>query len=246
VKPKVRQTARQVALSLLGTVAAPPKGPFLRALYFHEVRQLQTGSFTAILENLKREGEFVDTETCLLMLDGRTPVKGRYFHLSFDDGHHDLFEHAAPVLKRLAIPSLFFVCTSWVGVNPHTLSWEDLRKLLSWGFEVGSHTRTHANLAAAAREGRLEEEVAGSKRDIERSLGTVCKYIAWPFGRKRDISKTSIQAIAQSGYQACFGAFRGSIDAGKTDPFQIPRHHLEAGWPWKHVRYFAHGHGERR
>ena len=245
MKQKVRHAARSVALSLLGTVAAPPKGSFLRALYFHEVGPQRAGSFAAILERLMREGEFVDTETCLAMLTGLRPVKGRYFHLSFDDGHRTLIEHAAPVLKRLGIPAVFFVCTSWVGAKPDVLSWGDLRELQSQGFEVGSHTRSHANLAEVPRLGRLKEEVAGSKQDIEQRLGTACKYIAWPYGRKRDINKASTQAIVQAGYQACFGAFRGSIYAGQTNAFQIPRHHLEADWPWKHIRYFAHGHGEK-
>ncbi len=245
MKQKVRQAARSMALSLLGTVAAPPKGSFLRALYFHEVSPQHAANFAVILERLKREGEFVDTQTCLVMLGGLKPVEGRYFHLSFDDGHRTLLEYAAPVLKRLGIPAVFFVCTSWVGVELDALTWNDLKKLQSWGFEVGSHTRSHANLAEASRMGKLEEEVLGSKQDIEQRLGTTCKYIAWPYGRKRDINKASIQAIVQAGYRACFGAFRGSIYAGKTNPFQIPRHHLEASWPWKHVRYFAHGHGEK-
>ncbi len=233
-----------MALSALGTVSARPKGSFLRAIYFHHVRPQEAGKFAELLERLKRDADFVSTETCLAMLKGAKLIEGRSFHLSFDDGHHSLLEQAVPVLKRMKIPALFFVCTSWVGVDSNVLTWEDLRKLQSWGFDIGSHTRTHVNLVEAARTGKLEEEVAGSKRDVERNLGTVCPYFAWPFGRKRDINKIALEAVVDAGYQACFGAFRGSIHAGVTDPFQIPRHHLEAGWPWKHVRYFAYGHGE--
>jgi hypothetical protein len=244
VKQHLRRAARSVALSALGTVSARPKGSFLRALYFHDVGPQEAGNFAELLDRLKRGADFISTETCLAMLEGSKLIQGRFFHLSFDDGHRSLLDHAVPVLKRLEIPALFFVCTSWVGTDSNVLAWEDLRKLHSWGFDIGSHTRTHVNLVEAARAGKLEEEVAGSKRDVERSLEAPCPYFAWPFGRKRDINKIALRAVVEAGYQACFGAFRGSIHAGVTDRFQIPRHHLEANWPWKHVRYFAYGHGE--
>jgi hypothetical protein len=244
VKQSLRRAARSVALSALGTVSARLKGSFLRALYFHGVRPHEAGNFAELLERLGRDADFVSTETCLAMLNGTKPIQGRFFHLSFDDGHRSLFEHAVPVLKRLNIPAVFFVCTSWVRADSKFLTWEDLGKLRSDGFEIGSHTRTHANLTEVALAGKLEEEIAGSKGEIERRLRAACPYFAWPFGRKRDINKIALEAVVKAGYQACFGAFRGSIHAGRTDPFQIPRHHLEAGWPWKHVRYFACGHGE--
>jgi peptidoglycan/xylan/chitin deacetylase (PgdA/CDA1 family) len=244
VKQKVRQTARYIALSALGSLSVRPQGAFLRPLYFHEVGAHDAQNFCEILKRLRREGDFVNTETCLAMLKGSRPIAGRFFHLSFDDGHRSLFEQAIPVLNQMQIPALFFVCSSRVGVDSNLLTWEDLRKMQSWGFEIGSHTRTHANLIEAARTGTLEEELAGSKREIERRLRTACPYFAWPFGRKQDINKASLQAVVEAGYQASFGAFRGSIHAGVTDAFQIPRHHLEASWPWRHVRFFAYGHGE--
>jgi hypothetical protein len=244
VKQHLHRAARSVALSALGTVSACPRGSFLRALYFHDVRQEEAGNFAELLERLKRDVDFVSTQTCLALLKGLKQIDGRFFHLSFDDGHRSLLDHAVPVLKRLNIPAVFFVCTSWVGADSKFLTWEDLGKLKSQGFEIGSHTRTHANLVEAARTGKLEEEIAGSKREIERQLRAACPYFAWPFGRKRDINKIALEAVVDASYQACFGAFRGSIHAGRTDPFQIPRHHLEASWPWKHVRYFAYGHRE--
>jgi peptidoglycan/xylan/chitin deacetylase (PgdA/CDA1 family) len=244
VKNKIRRVARSAALSVFGTAAATAKGPFLRALYFHGVASEHAGNFAANLERLKRNADFVDTASLLAMLGGQKAVAGRYFHLSFDDGHRNLIENALPVLEQLGIPALFFVCTSWVGAKQDALSWEDLRELRNRGFEIGSHTRSHKNLGGALTREVLDGEVLGSKRDIEMNLKAQCNYFAWPFGRKKDINDVALQAIRQAGYRACFGAFRGSVFAGRTSPFQIPRHHLEADWPWKHVRFFAEGHGE--
>lgn len=245
VGPRVRKAARHIALSVLGTFAVPRTRPFLRALYFHNGPDIHVESFVSVIERLQRDGQFVDTDTCLSMLKGRIPVAGRYFHLSFDDGHRGFIDNAAPILKRLNVPAIVFVPTSGVGVDEGVLSWDDLRQLQAWGFEVGSHTRTHAKLSELSDPHQLEEEIGGSKRDIEERLGSECKHIAWPYGRKCDIHGAALVAVANAGYHGCFGGFRGSVKAGKTNPFSIPRHHLEADWPWTHVRYFAYGNWEK-
>jgi len=109
------------------------------------------------------------------------------------------------------------------------------------GFEVGSHTQSHARLADVSDPARLELEITGSKRAIEKELGTECRYFAWPFGRWRDVGEEAIDMVVSSGYHGCFGGYRGSVICGKTTPWRIPRHHLDASWPWAHIRYFACG-----
>ena len=245
VAQRVREKARHLTLSMMGAFTAPQNRRFLRPLYFHGVPEDHAQNFASMIERLGRHGSFVDTDTCLSMLGGRTPIQGRYFHLSFDDGRRDFIHHAAPILKRLSVPAMIFVSTSRVGADEGVLSWDDLRQLQSWGFEIGSHTRTHAKLGDLADPVRLEEEIAGSKRDLEEKLGSECRYIAWPYGRKCDIREAALAAIVKAGYHGCFGGFRGSVKAGKTNPFSIPRHHLEADWPWQHVRYFAYGYWEK-
>lgn len=244
VGERVRKTARHLTLSVLGTLAMPPKRPFLRALYFHNAPEIHLENFVSVIERLRNDAVFVDTDTCLAMLKASIPIERRCFHLSFDDGHRDFIRHTAPVLQRLKIPAMVFICTAHIGADESLLSWEDLRQLRSWGFEVGSHTRTHARLSGLSAPSQLEEEIIGSKRDIADRLGSECRYIAWPYGRKCDIHQAAVDMIAKAGYLGCFGGFRGSVKAGKTHPFSIPRHHLEANWPWKHIRYFAYGHWE--
>ncbi len=72
-------------------------------------------------------------------------------------------------------------------------------------------------------------------------LGKECKYISWPHGTEKDIDNTSLEMIKESGYKACFSAFRGSIDPDKTNIFRVPRHQFEVEWPILHTRYFANG-----
>ena len=179
-----------------------------------------------------------------------TVLDGARFHLSFDDGYRNLYRNALTVLKGWKIPALIFVVTGMVGKDPlegpdqRLMSWEELRVIQAWGFEVGSHTKTHPKLAEVATPYDLVSELRDSKHEIEERLGTECRYIAWPMGRSSDVDGRFFDAVEAAGYRACFGGFRGSVAPGKTDRFRIPRHHLEASWPLSHVRYFATGHGE--
>ena len=59
-----------------------------------------------------------------------------------------------------------------------------------------------------------------------------------------DDVERSLALTKAAGYEACFGAFRGSMTPGSTDLFAIPRHHFEPEWPAAHVKYFARGNME--
>jgi hypothetical protein len=95
--------------------------------------------------------------------------------------------------------------------------------------------------------GRLADEVAGSKREIEDRLGAPCRYFSWPFGQLKDFDRRALDAVVAAGYEACFGAYRAGIYPGApSSAFLVPRHHFEAHWPIDHVLYFAKGGREGR
>ena len=260
---RLKSLARAAALSTLGNLTTAGRGPFLRLLYCHYVFDDQVRSFRAILKMLQEAGTFVDTDKCVSILTGGSPLDGRYFHLSFDDGFRNIFCNALPVLKELKVPAILFVPTALVGASweearqfsveragyggvIEMVTWDDLLALKSWGFEVGSHTRTHARFTEMSG-GRLDDELRVSKGEIEENLGSDCKYISWPYGRQGDADEASLEATRRAGYAACFGAFRGSLGAGgRVDRYRIPRHHFEPQWPLSHVRYFANGGMEER
>ena len=125
-------------------------------------------------------------------------------------------------------------------------TWDDLEKACAAGLEIGSHTRTHVRLSEVSRsKAAIEDEIFGSKADLERRLGRDCHYISWPYGRTTDADAQSLQTVEKAGYRACFGAFRGRVIPKITDRFRIPRHHFEVQWPLSHVKCFAHGAMER-
>ncbi len=145
---------------------------------------------------------------------------GRAFAVTFDDGYRSVAEHALPVLERLNMPATVFVPTgfvsdaascaraAWPGTDhwlttPHAdelapMSWVELRVLVEHGWEIGSHSRTHARLPQID-DAKLKEELNASREELEDRLGRPCTTLAYPYGEADD---RVVAAAAAAGYQA--------------------------------------------
>jgi hypothetical protein len=260
---RIRSIARDCALSVRGIVSRPSNTPSLRVLYCHYVFDDQRRQFEAIVRYLQSIGEFVGIDEVLEVLEGRKAIEHNLFHLSFDDGFKNIVTNALPVLREHDVPATFFVPTAIISAPVEQVekycrattnypsvievaSWDDLEKACTSRLEIGSHTRTHVRFSEiSTSKAAIEDEIFGSKADLERRLGRDCDYISWPYGRINDADAASLSAVKQAGYRACFGAFRGRVIPKTTDQFRIPRHHFEVQWPLLHVKCFAHGAMER-
>jgi hypothetical protein len=256
MRGKIRNLTRNLILNILGVIKKSHADNFLAAIYCHYVFDDQKDFFENILCELKKIGHFVDTDAFIALLEGRKPIDNKYFHLSFDDGFRNIFTNALPILRKYKIPAIFFVPSGLVGVdwnrtkqycfftNRYTgivemVRWEDLYEMASYGYEIGSHSKYHTRLSLISHESSLlEDEILGSKQDIEENLKIECKYFSWPYGRKIDFHKSAMEIIKKGGYAACFGGFRDDISLQKTSKYSIPRQHFEPQWPLLHIKYF--------
>ena len=253
-----RRLLRRVTLTTLAEIQKASPHNFLRSVYCHYVFDDQKERFEEIITELKKIGTFVNTDTCLEMLSGKRKIDGQYLHLSFDDGFRNIFTNAIPVLKRHNVPAIFFVPSRLMEANWATtkdycklvhmtgvtemVRWDELQEMVNLGFEIGSHTRTHARFSDISKDAALmEDEITGSKHDLEDRLGKECKYIAWPFGEKSDADALSLQMTQKANYHACFSAVRGMVNPKTTNQFRIPRHHFEVESPLSHIKGFARG-----
>jgi peptidoglycan/xylan/chitin deacetylase (PgdA/CDA1 family) len=103
------------------------------------------------------------------------------------------------------------------------MTWDHVRELRAAGMSVQSHTRTHRILQTLPPH-ELEEELSGSRRDIERELGEPARAIAYPVGKP--IAKTSPirAALSQAGYEIGFTNGTGPTSAwAERDRFDIGR-----------------------
>ena len=262
-KPNLREKLRSGALHALSATSKTPPGPWLRLVYCHYVFDDQVANFERQISYLFGIGSFLSTEEVLAVARGEKPLEQRCFHLSFDDGFRNVITNALPVLRKYNVPATFFVPTAIISADYPTVrdyclkatnypgviemaSWDDLARALEQGLTIASHTRTHARFSDISQsETMLEDEIFGSKEDLERRLGQPCPYISWPYGSIRDADPRSLEFVKKAGYQACFGAFRGQVSPGNTDPYYIPRHHFEAHWPLSHLKYFISGGQEK-
>lgn len=76
---KTRKLTRGLVLDALSLLDKPSENSFLRCLYCHNVFDDQKKEFEDIIVRLKSFGSFIDTDTCVKMLNGVVNVDGRFF-----------------------------------------------------------------------------------------------------------------------------------------------------------------------
>jgi peptidoglycan/xylan/chitin deacetylase (PgdA/CDA1 family) len=174
--------------------------------------------------------------------------RGRILAITFDDAFRSVMVHAEPILRRLAAPATVFAPTDfmdgfrrleWPGVahwldtgdreELAAMSWEELRSLLSTGWEIGSHTCSHPRLTRLD-DAALGRELAVSQARCAGELGRVCDSIAYPYG---DVDDRVTLAALRAGYR--LGA-RLSSDLGDQGAIAFPRmgiYHEDDWWRFR-------------
>ena len=157
----------------------------------------------------------------------------RTLAITFDDGYHDNFVNARPVLEELSLPATFFVVSQWIGtetwpwwdreqgVRHPWMTWKQVCLLNERGFDIGAHTRTHADL------GRIDgleahEEIFGARREIERHIGRRVDLFAYPYGRATNMSEANRALVKAAGFRCCCSCYGGLTPPG-ADPFHLQR-----------------------
>jgi peptidoglycan/xylan/chitin deacetylase (PgdA/CDA1 family) len=135
-------------------------------------------------------------------MTGKEKMPPKTVSITVDDGYADFYEVAYPVLKRYNMPATIFVTPDRVGRHSY-LNWEQLRELSGSGLiTIGSHTMTHTWLpTVSVDEEKLREELAGSKKEIERQIGKSVDYLCYPNGGFNDLVK---DAAREYGYKGAF------------------------------------------
>lgn len=224
----------------------------MRIVHYHFVFDDELPRFERQLEWFRSEFEPVSLSEAVTRLQ-RGDVGGRELVVTFDDGFRNQAANAAPLLREAGFSACFFLITGLVGADADhvrdfcrsrlhlprsvdAMDWDDAHRLLELGHEVGSHTRTHPNLARVDA-GALHDELAGSREELEQRLGRAVRHVSAPYGNATSFAPTVSQAASESGYASCASALRG-INVAGADVYALRRDHLSAGWPLREVRYF--------
>lgn len=112
-----------------------------------------------------------------LIRDGGS-VPGRPVVITFDDGYLDLYQNAYPILQEYGFAGTAFIIGETVDTRGN-LSSDQLRELISQGWEIGSHSMHHTDLTLGIG---WHEEITASKSYFEDKLGVEIRTFAYPYG----------------------------------------------------------------
>ena len=221
--------------------APPDAGRGIRVLLYHRILPEKTPGSPEIKFTFERQfrGQLRLLErwgfTPVTFNDYRLIVEGELISprkpiiLTFDDGYKDTYEIAAPILLEFGMSAVVFVLgdrtvptNSWdAGLNVpqvELLNDQNLLELHQMGFEIGSHSLTHARLTMLPREDAWHE-IQRSRVLLEITLNAPVKTFAYPYGL---VNRTLKEMVAAAGFLQACGVWSGP-SRFQADPFEIRR-----------------------
>ncbi|HWC47633.1 MAG TPA: polysaccharide deacetylase family protein [Solirubrobacterales bacterium] len=139
--------------------------------------------------------------------------------ISFDDGYRPQYTFALPTLRK----------HGWPGVLNLKAEGSDLYEsnvtaMIAAGWELAAHTIHHSDLTTLDGEA-LEEEVAESRKLLQREYGVPVKNFCYPSGR---FDETVIAAVEAAGYVGATTEIPGF--ATKEHPYELARIEVLGSW----------------
>jgi len=247
---RIRTAVRRAALAVL-TRLPRASGPGVRIVHYHYVFDDERERFGEQLRFLAREFTPVSLSKAVDRLRLGQTV-GDEVVVTFDDGFRNQLENAAPLLAEHGFSACFFLVGDLLDADQkqarafcreklhlplpvEPLDWDGASRLIELGHEIGSHTRSHPNLASLDDEALLDE-LASSREQLSKRLGAV-RHVSAPYGDRARFSEAVADAARTAGYESCASAIRG-VNRSALDLYSLHRHHLSAAWPIRELRYF--------
>jgi len=221
-----------VATAANGASSAPEPGTSPRAwarhtpapiLVYHHVQgylagnvymYVSTSQFASQLRYLRSHG--YHPVTMRQVWDdwtGKADLPRRPVVLSFDDGYPNQYLNAARLLRRYHWPAVL----NLVARRGTALSDAQVRRMVKWGWEIGSHTLGHPILTRCSA-ATLRRELVLSRRILHHELGVPVDFFCYPGGA---YDGRVMRAVRDAGYLAAT-----SIRFGAATPrgrFALPR-----------------------
>ena len=124
--------------------------------------------------------------------------------ITFDDGHISIYENAFPIMEEYGFIGVTYIVANRLKAEGFT-GVEELTEMAAAGWEVGSHSYTHADLSKFPD--LVRYEALQSKLDLENALSVPINTFAYPFGGFTPLVGDRIQRY---GYLGAVGLGVGS------------------------------------
>jgi peptidoglycan/xylan/chitin deacetylase (PgdA/CDA1 family) len=130
--------------------------------------------------------------------------------ITFDDGSDTTYTTALPIMQRYGFTGIAYIVYHYVGLT-HYMTADQIRALHAAGWEIGSHSLSHKNLPT--RPDRQEDEIVGSRRQLEALLNVPVRSFAYPFGA---YDESSLGYARFAGYITAMGLGNESLQGTKN------------------------------
>jgi len=184
----------------------------------HHLSLLERWGFTAITFDDYR-----------LFQSGELNLPKKPVIITFDDGYVDTYEAAFPILQEFGMKAVVFAlgdrqlkANTWdlnssIPVGP-LMSDEQIIELHATGFEIGSHTMTHARLSQLSHE-QAWDEISRSRMRLEILLNAPVRTFAFPYG---SVTEDTKKMLPDAGYSIGCASHSGPPVFG-SDHFEVRR-----------------------
>jgi len=202
-------------------------------LAYHRVSRKFTGKMSVSIEMfdeqmsyLKRNDYRVITLSEMIpFLRGERPIPRRAVIITFDDGHHTIYQNAFPILKKYGFPATLFVYSDYI--NKGGLTWRQIDEMTSSGLiSLQSHSKSHTNLAIrlddedeARYHSRVLQEIVLPPELMEKRVAARVFGYAYPYG---DTNDYVIEQLKKHGYELGLTVYPGGNPAF-GNPFLLRR-----------------------
>jgi peptidoglycan/xylan/chitin deacetylase (PgdA/CDA1 family) len=139
--------------------------------------------------------------------------------ISFDDGYRPQYTFALPQLRKHGWPGLLNL-----KAEGSDLYESNVKAMLRAGWELAAHTINHSDLTTLEGEA-LEEEVAGSRKILQREYGVPVLNFCYPAGR---YDETVIAAVEAAGFEGATTEIPGF--ATRESPYELARIEVLGAW----------------
>ena len=194
-------------------------------------------TFVQLLDWMEKHVDVVSLRDAQHLLRNGNPGRLAVF-ITFDDGYAENCEHAIPELLSRGLPFTYFVSTNFVQhgipfghdvelnqpLPPNSI--DQIKEMADAGVDIGAHTRTHVDIGKVSSKQQLEDEILGSREDLETWTGREIPYFAFPYGQVQNMSEMAFDLIRRSGFSGYCSAFGGYNLPGE-DAFHLRRFHAD-------------------
>ena len=221
-KPEAkRKPAGGIQVSRAGWMRHPGPVPFLM---YHVIGEPKPGApfpdLYVSVEDFERQIQYLDDHgyqavTQRQVMDGwekNSLLPPKPVVLTFDDGYLGQYTDALPLLRRLDWPGVLNL-----KAEGSDLSTGQVRKMVAAGWEIGSHTVSHADLTLVDAT-TLAQELSRPLDILRRRFGVRVESFCYPAGR---YNEAVVAAVRRAGYRSATTTDPGL--ASSEEPFTLKR-----------------------